>query len=138
MFKWVFFFKFQLVIQAAVRVKDFTPTDETITLKVSTLDNSDSPYEEKITFKVADFDSDLVDLTKINATDLKVSTYFWGFSFWTRSFYINIFWQKLLINGTFFANLLLCVRTIHWFIHSLGKFNYLILYPCPTGQYPRI
>ena len=69
------FFKFQLVIQAAVRVKDFTPTDETITLKVSTLDNSDSPYEEKITFKVADFDSDLVDLTKINATDLKVSTY---------------------------------------------------------------
>ena len=70
------FFKFQLVIQAAVRVKDFTPTDETITLKVSTLDNSDSPYEEKITFKVADFDSDLVNLTKIEATDLKVSTYF--------------------------------------------------------------
>ena len=63
-----------MVIQAAVRVKDFTPTDETITLKVYTVDNSDSPYEEKITFKVADFDSNLVNLTKIEAKDLKVSS----------------------------------------------------------------
>ena len=60
------------MIQAAVRVKDFVPNGQKITLKVSTIDNSDSPYEEEIEFTVADFDASLVDLTTVDSQDLKV------------------------------------------------------------------
>ena len=63
----------QLVIEAAIRVKDFVPTGETISLKVSTVDHSDTPSEITIDFTVADFDATLVELTEVKSEDLKVN-----------------------------------------------------------------